>query len=77
MTYATRLLAGAAIIAAALCVPATPPAQAQGAPQTVTLMKVDQATLATGYRTSKVVGSSVHNEADENVGLRPARTACL
>ena len=31
-------------------------------------MKVDQATLATGYRTSKVVGSSVQNEANETVG---------
>ena len=44
------------------------PALAQGVAQTVTLMKVDQATLATGYRTSKVVGSSVQNEANETVG---------
>ena len=41
---------------------------AQGAPQTVTLMKVDPASLATGYRTSKVVGSTVVNEANETVG---------
>lgn len=41
---------------------------AQGVPQTVTLMKVDPASLATGYRTSKVVGSSVVNEANETVG---------
>lgn len=31
-------------------------------------MKVDPQTLATGYRTSKVVGSTVVNEADEKVG---------
>ncbi len=44
------------------------PAFSQGAPQTATLMKVDPASLATGYRTSKVVGSSVVNEANETVG---------
>jgi ribosomal 30S subunit maturation factor RimM len=31
-------------------------------------MKIDPATLATGYRTSKVVGSTVYNEANETVG---------
>lgn len=44
------------------------PAFSQGAPQTLSLMKVDPATLATGYRTSKVVGSTVVNEANETVG---------
>ena len=44
------------------------PAFSQGAPQTLSLMKVDPATLATGYRTSKVVGSTVYNEANEAVG---------
>jgi len=43
-------------------------ASAQGAPQTISLMRVDPATLATGYRTSKVVGSTVVNEANETVG---------
>jgi hypothetical protein len=41
---------------------------AQGAPQTAGVMKVDPATVATGYRVSKVVGSTVVNEADETVG---------
>jgi hypothetical protein len=41
---------------------------AQGAPQTAAIMKVDPATVATGYRASKVVGSSVINEANETVG---------
>jgi ribosomal 30S subunit maturation factor RimM len=31
-------------------------------------MKVDPASLATGYRTSKLVGSTVVNEANETVG---------
>lgn len=44
------------------------PVLAQGVPQTLTLMKVDPATLATGYRTSKVVGANVVNEAKEKVG---------
>jgi len=68
MTHSSRLLAGAAIILAALGATATLPALAQGAPQTVTLMKIDKETLATGYRTSKVVGSSVQNEANETIG---------
>jgi hypothetical protein len=61
---AIMLLAGAAVLATTL----HGPALAQGAPQTVVLMKVDPATLATGYRTSKVVGSTVVNEANATVG---------
>jgi len=64
MTRSITLLAGAAMLATSL----TGPAFSQGAPQTVTLMKVDPTTLATGYRTSKVVGSTVVNEANETVG---------
>ncbi|MFG1203113.1 PRC-barrel domain-containing protein [Xanthobacter aminoxidans] len=44
------------------------PAFSQGAPQTLSLTRIDPTTLATGYRTSKVVGSTVYNEADEKVG---------
>jgi PRC-barrel domain len=58
------LWTNAIILAAAL----GGPARSQGAQQTVSLMKVDPATLATGYRTSKVVGSTVVNEANETVG---------
>ena len=58
------MLAGAASLAVAL----SAPAYSQGAPQTVTLMKVDPQTLATGYRTSKVVGATVVNEVNETVG---------
>jgi hypothetical protein len=54
--------------AASLVVMASTAAYAQGSPQTVTLMKVDPQSLATGYRTSKVVGSTVVNDANETVG---------
>jgi hypothetical protein len=64
MTCSIKILAGATVLAAAL----SGPAFSQGAPQTVTLMKVDPASLATGYRTSKVVGSTVVNEANDTVG---------
>jgi PRC-barrel domain len=43
-------------------------ALAQGAPQTVAIMKVDPASVATGFRSSKIVGSSVVNEGNETVG---------
>jgi hypothetical protein len=43
-------------------------ARAQGAPQTVAIMKVDPATVATGFRSSRIVGSSVVNEANQTVG---------
>jgi sporulation protein YlmC with PRC-barrel domain len=55
---------GAALLAASF----SGPAFSQGAPQTISLMKIDPASLATGYRTSKVVGSTVVNEANETVG---------
>jgi hypothetical protein len=64
VTRSITILASAALLAASL----SGPAFSQGAPQTVTLMKVDPASLATGYRTSKVVGSTVVNEANEAVG---------
>jgi len=44
------------------------PVYAQGAPQTVGVAKVDMQALAKGYRTSKVVGSTVVNDANETVG---------
>jgi hypothetical protein len=64
MTRSIALLAGAAVFVAIL----SSPAFSQGTPQTLSLMKVDPQTLATGYRTSKVVGSTVVNEANETVG---------
>ena len=64
MTRSIALLAGGAIVAAAVAGPAL----SQGTPQTLSVMKVDPASLATGYRTSKVVGSTVVNETNETVG---------
>lgn len=64
MIRSTKILAGAVILVTALSAPAL----SQGVPQTLSLMKVDPASLATGYRTSKVVGSTVLNEANEKVG---------
>lgn len=42
------------------------PLFAQGAPQTVA--RVDVKKLATGYRSSKIVGSTVVNDRNESVG---------
>jgi sporulation protein YlmC with PRC-barrel domain len=64
MRRSLALLAGAAMIAVSL----SSPVFSQGAPQTLSMMKVDPQSLATGYRTSKVVGSAVVNEANETVG---------
>ena len=64
MRRSLALLAGAAMIAVSL----SRPGFSQGAPQTLSVMKVDPQSLATGYRTSKVVGSAVVNEANETVG---------
>jgi sporulation protein YlmC with PRC-barrel domain len=60
-------LTAATLFAASLAA-APNAAMAQGTPQTVAVMKVDPASLATGYRTSKVVGSTIINSANETVG---------
>jgi hypothetical protein len=44
------------------------PAGAQGTSQTVDLARVDVQKLSAGYRASKVVGSSVLNDANETIG---------
>lgn len=66
MASSIKILAGAAALVVAL----SPPVLAEGAlqTQTVTLSRVDISTLTTGFRTSKLVGSSVFNEANELVG---------
>ena len=43
-------------------------AGAQGTRQSVELVKVDVQKLSAGYRSSKVVGSSVVNDANETIG---------
>jgi PRC-barrel domain len=58
------LLASAAMIGVGLL---AADASAQGVPQTVDIAKVD-VQVAAGYRASKVIGSSVLNEANETIG---------
>lgn len=64
MTISIRILASVAVVGIALAGPAF----AQGVVQTMSLTKVDVTSLASGYRTSKVVGATVVNEAGETVG---------
>lgn len=59
------LFAGAAMISVMLSFGGV---QAQGTAQTVELVKVDIQTLAAGYRASRVIGSSVVNDANETIG---------
>src|ERR1700694_2675030 len=59
------LLAGAAIIG--VSVPGMH-ANAQGVSQSVEITKVDVQRVAAGYRASKVIGSSVANDANETIG---------
>ena len=65
MMKKSMVLAGAAMIGIALL---SDGAGAQGTPQTIELVKVDVQKLAAGYRSSKVVGSSVVNDANETIG---------
>jgi hypothetical protein len=44
----------------------TTPVQAQGTPQTVSAVTVQK--LSTGYRATKIVGSSVVNDRNETIG---------
>src|ERR1700742_2556109 len=64
MSRLIGLRVGAALFVAALAGPAF----SQGVQQTVGLVKIDPSSLATGYRASKVLGSTVVNEANETVG---------
>ena len=61
----TMLLVSAAMIGAGVF---AAQANAQGAPQSVEITKVDIHTVAAGYRASKVIGSSVLNDAGETIG---------
>jgi PRC-barrel domain len=56
------------VVGAALAVILSGPAGAQGTTQTVEVAKVDVQKLPAGYRASKVIGSSVLNDANEAIG---------
>jgi hypothetical protein len=58
----------AGLSAAVLMTMLAAPTFAQGTPQTAGIVKVDPQTVATGYRVSKVLGSTVVNDANETVG---------
>ena len=60
-----RMMAAAAVLAT---LPLSPHAFAQGAPQTVSMVKVDVAPLATGFRATKVIGATVENDANQTIG---------
>jgi hypothetical protein len=64
MKRTVALLAAAAIAT----VDVAAPAFSQGSQQTVSLMRVDVKPLASGFRTTKIVGGEVVNEADEKIG---------
>lgn len=61
----TMLLASAVMLGVSFLAAHT---NAQGVPQSVDIAKVDVQKVAAGYRASKVIGSSVLNEADEKIG---------
>jgi sporulation protein YlmC with PRC-barrel domain len=63
-----RVIFLAIAVAAATAIAAPVLVQAQGTPQTVQLTKVDVVKVATGFRASKVIGSTVVNEAGDTVG---------
>jgi PRC-barrel domain len=65
MKERASLVAGAAMVSAVLF---AGPVWAQGAPQTVSIERVDVHKLAAGYRSSKIVGSPVVNDANEKIG---------
>ncbi|HXS53859.1 MAG TPA: PRC-barrel domain-containing protein [Usitatibacter sp.] len=61
--------AGMLAVAAMLCGGAfCGAAWAQGSAQTVEIVKVDVQKLSAGYRASKVIGSSVMNDANQAIG---------
>jgi len=62
MTNTLKLLAGSVILAGMLGAPAFAQTQVMG------LIKVDPQVLTAGNRASKVVGSTVVNDANETVG---------
>ena len=63
-----RLLLVITTLAAATALAAPAFVLAQGTPQTVQLAKLDVIKVATGYRASKVIGTSVVTDANDTVG---------
>lgn len=66
-TAAPRLALSIALVLAAPF-PVPTPAHAQGNPQSVATVRVDVDQVATGFRSSKIVGSAVYNDAGDSIG---------
>jgi hypothetical protein len=65
----TAIVVGAALVVGSLLAgPISVSTWAQGAPQTVGLVKVDPQSVATGYRGTKIIGASVINDTNDTVG---------
>jgi hypothetical protein len=60
MLFASAAMFGVVFLAANV--------NAQGVPQTVEITKVDVQKVSAGYRASKVIGSSIVNDANETIG---------
>ena len=61
-----KLLGSSALVAALML--STASAYAQGTPQNVTVTKVESTTLRNAFRASDVIGSTVENDRNENIG---------
>lgn len=57
-----------AVAAAASGIALQPAIAADAVPQTVQLAKVDVTSVSAGYRASKIIGSSVVNDANDTIG---------
>lgn len=60
-----HIVAGALLVGASL---AAIPAFSQGTPQVVTVTRVELKTVDAGFRASKVIGSTVYNDANDSIG---------
>lgn len=60
-----HIVAGALLACASL---AAVPAFSQGTPQVVTVTRVELKTVDAGFRASKVIGSTVYNDANDSIG---------
>ena len=65
MTRRTMILAATILLVATS---ATVPVFAQGAEQSVSLTEVEPLTLEKGYRSTRIVGSAVYNDAKQGIG---------
>jgi hypothetical protein len=68
MKRSVALIAAVAIATAGLVGGFAAPVLSQGSQQTVSLMRVDVKPLASGFRTTKILGGDVVNDANEKIG---------